>query len=207
MNLSENDVTVSPARVDLERGISRRCALRRAGVGAAAVAGAALIGRAPAASAARQTADADRAAYVDISDGIIAALNGDDPGALDAWVAPDAVGHVPLSTPGEGKNLSWVKERLLVAVTAFPERKITVKGLIVEGDQISAHGIFEGTHDGPLKDLSPTGGKIVVAWIAFVTVKAGKVSEYWYQIDSLGALNQFGLFALDGETGEGDSDY
>lgn len=197
--------TTSPATIEPARGISRRAALRRAGAGGAAVAGAALLGR-EVSAAARQTTETDREAFLAISDGIIAALNAGDPDALDAWVAPDAIGHVPLTSAGEGKDLSWVKDRLALSGTAFPERKISVKGIIIDGDQISAHGVFEGTHDGPLLDLSPTGGKIVVAWIAFVTVKAGKVSEYWYQIDALGALEQFGLFAIDGEAASAGKD-
>ncbi len=95
----------------------------------------------------------------------------------------------------------------MLAVAAFPNRKIAIKGIIIEGNQISAHGTFEGTHDGPLQEVSPTGGKVVVAWIAFVTVIDGKVSEYWYQIDALGALEQFGLFAIDGEVADTDSGY
>lgn len=166
-----------------------------------------MLGNAPTAVAARQTADTGRVEHLALADGIIAALNGDDPNALDAWVAPDAIGHVPLAKPGEGKDLSWVKDRLGIAGKAFPKRNITIKGIIVDGDQISAHGTFEGTHEGPLQELSATGGKVIVAWIAFVTVTDGTVSEYWYQIDALSALEQFGLFAIDGESNGDTADY
>jgi len=188
-------------------GISRRAALRRAGGGGLVLAGAAMLGNAPSTIAARQTADTARADHLALADGIIAALNGDDPNALNAWVAPDAIGHVPLAKPGEGKDLTWVKDRLRIAGKAFPKRNIAINGIIVDGDQISAHGTFEGTHEGPLQELSATGGKVIVAWIAFVTVTDGKVSEYWYQIDALSALEQFSLFAIDGEPDGDTSDY
>jgi predicted ester cyclase len=187
--------------------MSRRAALRRAGGGGAALATAAVLGSTAPASASQENAASDREGYVAIADGIIAALNGDNPNDLDQWVEPDAIGHVPLAEPGEGKALQWVKDRLELASTAFPDRTISVKGLIVEGNQISAHGIFEGTHEGPLQELSPTGGKLTVPWLAFVTVVDGKVTEYWYQIDALGALKQFGLFEVDSVTDESVSDY
>ena len=195
------------AHVASTQCMSRRAALRRVGGGGAALATAAVLGTATASSAAQGNAEADREAYVEIADGIIAALNGDNPNDLDKWVEPDAIGHVPLANPGEGKALQWVKDRLELAATAFPNRKISVKGIIIEGNQISAHGIFEGTHEGPLQELSPTGGELNVPWLAFVTVVDGKVAEYWYQIDALGALKQFGLFEVDSVTDESVGNY
>lgn len=189
------------------RAMSRRAALRRVGGGGAVLATAAVLGTRSPALSAQVNAEADREANLALADGIIAALNGDDPNDLDQWVEPDAVGHVPLADVGEGKNLKWVKDRLVLAAEAFPDRKITVKGIIVEGNQIAAHGIFEGTHEGPLQELSPTGGKVVVRWLAFVTVVDGKVSEYWYQVDALGALKQFGLFEVGDVAEEDDNGY
>ena len=186
----------APAHIAPSDGMSRRAALSRVGGGGAVLA-ATLLASGASSVAAQENADAGREAYVAIADGIIAALNGDNPDDLDQWVEPDAIGHVPLANPGEGKALTWVKDRLVLAAEAFPNRSIKVNGIVIEGNQVAAHGVFEGTHEGPLQELSPTGGDIVVSWLAFVTIVDGKVTEYWYQIDALGALKQFGLFEVD----------
>ncbi len=202
-----NPTQVAKAHIAESGGMSRRAALRRVGGGGAALAAAAFVGSAAFATASQENADADREAYVAIADGIIAALNGDNPDDLDQWVEPDASGHVPLASPDDGKDLKWVKDRLELSVKAFPNRKISINGIIIEGNQIAAHGIFEGTHEGPLQELSPTGADLVVPWIAFVTVANGKVTDYWYQVDALGALKQFGLFEVDDVTDESGNGY
>ena len=195
------------AHIGPAQSMTRRSALLRVGGGGAALATAAVLASGTSALGAQENAEADRKEFLAIADGIIAALNGDNPDDLDQWVEPDAIGHVPLATPGEGKGLTWVKDRLLLAAEAFPNRKISVKGILIEGNQIAAHGIFEGTHEGPLQELSPTGGELTVSWLAFVTVVDGKVTEYWYQIDALGALKQFGLFEVENVTEETGADY
>ena len=206
--ISQNKPTQDAmAHIGPAQNMSRRAALIRVGGGGAALTAAAVLGSSAPAMAAQENADGDREAYLAIADGIIAALNSGNPDDLDQWVEPDAIGHVPLASPGEGKDLKWVKDRLELSVEAFPNRKIKLIGVIIEGNQIAAHGVFEGKHEGPLQELSPTGGELVVPWIAFVTVVDGKVTEYWYQVDALGALKQFGLFEVDDIAEDSDSDY
>jgi predicted ester cyclase len=188
-------------------GLSRRAALRRVGAGGVTAAGMALLGeRALASAAVRQESAASRDDLLALAEDIVDALNGDDPDALDRWVAADVAGHVPLSAPGETRDLSWVKEKNALGHAALPDAEITLDGVAIDGDLIAAHGRFRGTHLGESAEVPATGRRVEVGYVIIVRVAGGKVVEYWYQLDTLGALAQLGLFTLD-DTGAEDDGY
>jgi predicted ester cyclase len=187
-------------------GLSRRAALRRVGVGGVTVAGMALIGERAHRTGvnAQEIGALSREELQALAEGVVAALNADDPDALDRWVAADVVGHVPLAAPGETADLAWVKEKNALGHTALPDAEISLDGVAIDGTLIAAHGRFRGTHRGDSVDLPATGRSVDVGYVIIVRVDGGKVVEYWYQLDTIGALFQLGLFSLEDVDGEGD---
>lgn len=185
--------------------LSRRAALRRVGAGGIAVAGMALLTDPSAASAAsRQSGDADAPSRDDLlalAEGIVGALNSGDPDAFDTWIAEDVVGHVPLASPEPGTGREWIKEKTALAARAASDAVISLDGVAIDGDLIAAHGRLRGAHDGEFLGFAPTGRAVEIAYVVFVRVADGKAVEYWYQVDALRALEQVGLFALDGDEG------
>lgn len=177
------------------RWLSRRAALRRLGI-AGAVATAAMPGARPTGAIRREDAGPSRAEAQVLARGIADAL-ASDPARLGEWVAEDVVGHVPLAPVGSGKGLAGLMAKAAVAVAALPDATITVAGLAVDGETVSARGEIRGTHTGDVAGFPATGESLRIQYVIFTRVVDGKVVEYWYQLDVLGALGQLGLFSFD----------
>ena len=190
------------------RWLSRRATLRWLASAGGAAAAALRLGGRPANAARQDESGPTRAEAEALAKGITDALTS-DPDRLDEWVAEDVVGHIPLAPDGAGKGLAGLKEKASVIIAAISDAEITVDGLAVDGETVAAHGEIHGTHDGPLADLPATGARVRAQYVIFTRIADGKVVEYWYQLDILGALQQLDLYAIpegddagDGETPE-----
>jgi predicted ester cyclase len=185
----------------LGAGGTRRAALRAAGL-VGATAAALRFGHRPAGAAPGATGDLSRAEAEALAHGVAGALTS-DPDRLDEWVAADVVGHIPLQPDGAEKGLEGLKHYASVIIDAISDAEITVEGLAIDGDKIVAHGELHGTHDGTLAILPATGKQVRVQYVIFTRVEYGKIAEYWYQLDVLGALNQLDLFSIDEVSDDG----
>jgi len=75
---------------------------------------------------------------------------------------------------------------------AFPDYREDVKDLICEGDKVVARITIEGTHQGSLGRLSPTGRKVNADEIVIFRIEGGKVIEQWGVPDLLEFYQQLG---------------
>ena len=178
-----------------ETGVTRRAALRRVGAGGViAVAGGALpaVGTAQARQEEPQGAALESLAWA-----VVMAVNTGYADALDAWVAEDFVGHVPVPLPGAGKGLAGVKENLAALRTAIPDAELTVEDIVAEGDTVVVRGVFRGTHEGEFLGVPGTGATLEIPGVCVARVVDGKAVEYWSHFDQLAALEQAGLFSLE----------
>lgn len=75
-------------------------------------------------------------------------------------------------------------------LTAFPDLRIDIEDLIAEGDKVVLRLTFHGTHDGPFRDIQPTGRKVSFGAIRIYKVTGGKFTESWAHQDALGLLQQ-----------------
>lgn len=78
---------------------------------------------------------------------------------------------------------------------AFPDIKFTIKEQVAEGDKVATHWIAEGTHKGNFAGAPPTGKKFRISAVDIDTIKNGKFTECWTNMDELGLLQQLGLVA------------
>jgi predicted SnoaL-like aldol condensation-catalyzing enzyme len=110
---------------------------------------------------------------------------------LDELVAPNFVGHSPLS-PEDIQGPEGLKGFFGTFRAAMPDIKHPHWTLIAEGDLVAIHTPIVGTFTNVLMSIPPTGEEVVV-WMANIwRVTDGKVSEWWLNTDTLGLMQQLG---------------
>jgi steroid delta-isomerase-like uncharacterized protein len=105
-------------------------------------------------------------------------------------IAPDIVLH-DASTTSQG--LEAYRQFISMYVTAFPDLHFMVEDLIAEGDRVVARYTGQGTHQGDLMGIPPTGKQITVTNILITRIANGKIVEQWLNFDALGMLQQLGV--------------
>jgi predicted ester cyclase len=110
---------------------------------------------------------------------------------LDEFVAPDFVGHNPLS-PEDIQGLEGLKGFFGAFRAAMPDIQHPHWTLIGEGDLVAIHMPVVGTFTNELMGIPPNDKKVVV-WMANIwRVVDGKAVEWWLNVDTLGLMQQLG---------------
>lgn len=111
---------------------------------------------------------------------------------FDELVAPDVVRHCE-ATPGiQVTNLAQLKDFLRTDSAAFPDSVQTIVRLAAEGDLVAAWTRYEGTQQGPLGPLPPTGRRAAFDFGAFFRMEGGKIAEWWVTWDNMKILSDLG---------------
>jgi steroid delta-isomerase-like uncharacterized protein len=114
--------------------------------------------------------------------------------AIDELLAEDAVAHGLSDQAGdEIRGPAAFKPFVRKFRTAFPDIRIKVEDVIVEGDKIAARCFVTGTHTGPGIMSAPTGRSTQFTGICIVRVKDGKICEAWNNFDFLMLYQQLGM--------------
>jgi steroid delta-isomerase-like uncharacterized protein len=111
---------------------------------------------------------------------------------VDELFAPDYVLHDP-SVPGEVEGPEAMKQYINMYRTAFPDTRFTVEDQLAEGDEVVTRWTGEGTHEGELMGIPPTGQRVTVTGIEFDRVSGGKMQETWVNYDALNMMQQLGV--------------
>ena len=111
---------------------------------------------------------------------------------VDELFAIDYVGHPsgyeePICGP-EG-----VKKYVGGLRGAASDFTVKVEDQVVEGDKVVTRWTAQGTHDGELMGIAPTGRKVTVAGITIQRLQDGKVVEAWTSWDLMGMFEQLGV--------------
>jgi steroid delta-isomerase-like uncharacterized protein len=120
---------------------------------------------------------------------------GDLDGAL-AVFAPNAVIHN--SGAPDPLNVEGFKQFGGVFRTAFPDGKLTVEDLIVDGDKVVSRITYRGTHTGDMMGIPPTGKPVTVSAMIIDQFGNGKIVESWRLFDQMGMMQQLGLVSTPG---------
>ena len=118
----------------------------------------------------------------------------------DQLVAPDAVDHDP-SLPSRLQAVrgpELLKGMVRMYRGAFPDVRLTVDEVIDGGDSAVLRWHAEGTHQGELEGLAPTGVRASVAGITIDHWRDGKIVETWTHWDNLGLARQLGAAPPEG---------
>lgn len=77
--------------------------------------------------------------------------------------------------------------------SAFPDWREDIEELVAEGNRVAARFKCSGTHRGDFMGMPPTGKRMEVTEVYFLTVVGGKIVDYVGVEDNLGRLQQLGL--------------
>jgi steroid delta-isomerase-like uncharacterized protein len=132
---------------------------------------------------------ADLAIYADI---INRAWNSHDITKVLSFYSPDYVGNdVGQAEPVKGHE--GLRAMVENHWKAFPDLHFTVTNTVVQGCQVVAVWQAEGTHQGPIMNIPPTGRKVRVRGVSIIEVKDGLIVRGQYIWDLAGMLRHMGL--------------
>ena len=99
---------------------------------------------------------------------------------LDAPVQTDG------STAAKGltKGRDGLKRRATAFRAAFPDIHFTINDMVAEGDKVTVHYTFRGTHHGEFLGMPPTKKKIDVSGILIAHLVNGQIASAWSVFDT-----------------------
>jgi len=82
--------------------------------------------------------------------------------------------------------------------TAFPDGRMEIDDLIVEGDTVAIRNTWYGTQSEEFYGIPPSGNKVVVTSVGIDRVQSGLVTEGWGELDMIGMMQQMGALPIVG---------
>jgi len=76
---------------------------------------------------------------------------------------------------------------------AFPDLRLAVTSTVVQDSRVAVVWVAEGTHQGPIMNIPPTGRKVEVRGVSVIDVKDGLIVRGQYIWDLAGMLRNMGL--------------
>ena len=132
---------------------------------------------------------ADLATYAET---INAAWNSHDIEKVLSFYSPeyigDDVGQASLQHGHEG-----LRAMLELHWKAFPDLQFTVMDTVVQDSRVTIVWVAEGTHQGPIMNIPPTGHRVEVRGVSIIDVENGMVVRGQYIWDLAGMLRHMGL--------------
>jgi steroid delta-isomerase-like uncharacterized protein len=110
---------------------------------------------------------------------------------FDEVMSPDYVQHDPV-LPEDTHGIEAIKETMSGYLDAFPDLRMTVQDQIAEGDKVFTRWVAEGTHQGELMGVPPSGNRVHVEGMTIDRFENGKFVESWDNWDALGMMQQMG---------------
>ena len=114
---------------------------------------------------------------------------------VDELLAPDYINHTPAS-PDQPTGPEGVKGVVAMFRSAIPDLRVVVEDMIAEGDKVAVRYTLEGTHEGELFGVPPTGQRLSIKSISVERVSDGKIREHWRITDGLDMMQQLGVISM-----------
>jgi predicted ester cyclase len=124
----------------------------------------------------------------------IEAINSKNFEALNQLVATNFVRHCQSTPDVEVKSLEDFKKYLREDSTTFPDSRLTIDQIVVEGSFVAFHGTYVGTQEGPMGPFPPSHKQVSLEIMGLQRIENGKLAEMWITWDNLAALTQLGHF-------------
>ncbi|MDE2860554.1 MAG: ester cyclase [Chloroflexota bacterium] len=118
-------------------------------------------------------------------------MNRKDMTLLDELLAEDVASHAE-PPPGFPDGAEGYKLMVGVLHGAFPDMHVEIDSLVAEGDLVVGHHTTTGTHTGELMGMPATGRSVKVEGLHMVRFTGGRISEYCFQTDMMGLMQQLG---------------
>ena len=135
-----------------------------------------------------------KAASASIVDRFAATLNAHDLDAFAALFADDYVNHqlsaaAPLPSAGAPPKTATVNF-FAARLKGLPDLKVTIQASLADADKAAASFLYEGTQQGPLYGVPPTGKRLSFTSCDIFRVTDGKIAEHWGMGDIAGVMAQ-----------------
>ncbi|MGH2587950.1 MAG: ester cyclase [Dehalococcoidia bacterium] len=114
-------------------------------------------------------------------------------------VAPDYLDHGAL--PSQAPGIEGAKQRWAMFNAAIPDMRTTIEDLVAEGDKVVVRYTAEGTQQGEMMGIPPTGKRFRMTGINITRMAGGKLAEHWAEMDMLGMMQQLGVIPAPAQTG------
>ncbi len=89
-------------------------------------------------------------------------------------------------------NFSDWRDGVRMFYVGMPDGHHVVEDYVVEGERVVTRCRFEGTHNGTIWGVPPSGSKVSVGVIHIDRFADGKLVEHFGQLDLLGLMQQIG---------------
>ena len=119
-------------------------------------------------------------------------FNKGDLEVVDAITSPVLVEHQNFG-PGHAPGAQGVRAVVESLRRAFPDFRLTIEGLVADGDTVWLRMVATGTNDGSFMGHAATGRPIRIDVFDAIRIEDGRMVEHWGVPDRLGALLQLGL--------------
>ena len=114
---------------------------------------------------------------------------------IDEFLAPDYVNHSP-GFPDQPTGPEGVKAVVSMFRSGMPDLRVDILDMIAEGDKVATRYTLEGTHEGELFGVPPTGQRLSIKSISVERVLEGKIREHWRITDTLDMMQQLGVIPM-----------
>jgi steroid delta-isomerase-like uncharacterized protein len=116
---------------------------------------------------------------------------------IDELLAPDYVNHSP-GMPDQPTGPEGVKAVVSMFRSGMPDLRVTIDDMVAEGDKVATRYTIEGTHEGELFGVPPTGRRLSIESMAVERVSDGKIEEHRRITDTLDMMQQPGVLPESG---------
>ena len=91
-------------------------------------------------------------------------------------------------------SVDWNEHKgILTGVNnAFPDLHHEIVDMVAERNKVAVRLNVTGTHKGEFQGIPPTGKKLYLYEMGFITIIDGKITEGWISADTMGLLQQLG---------------
>jgi predicted ester cyclase len=74
----------------------------------------------------------------------------------------------------------------------MPDSRVVISDMIAEGDKVAVRYTIEGTHEGVLFGVPPTGRPVSIESFTVERVSDDKIWEHWRVTDTMNMMRQLG---------------
>ncbi|MEZ0373623.1 MAG: ester cyclase [Candidatus Sericytochromatia bacterium] len=110
----------------------------------------------------------------------------------DKYIAMNAIDHDPMMDP-KMSTLDNFKSMMKMMHAGFPDLKITVQDVIIEGDKVAVRYRMTGTNKGDFMGMKATGKTVDLEGVDIMRIADGKFVEHWGYMDSMIMMQQLGM--------------
>jgi steroid delta-isomerase-like uncharacterized protein len=117
---------------------------------------------------------------------------------VDQLFTPDFVRHGPALEGGEVRGPEGLKQLVRLYRGSFPDLNVPIDEQIGEGEVVVTRWTAQGSHQGELMGIAPTGRRATVPGIIIDRIAGGRIAEEWASYDGLSMLQTIGAIPAPG---------